>query len=96
MGPPILLSGVSTPEEPPGGRAALVEALEVRRNLKRGVVVGVVFTAVVFLFFVVLPSATIESPVYYVALAVVLALSTSGLAAAAFVGRRAYRLSKEL
>lgn len=96
MRPPAQLLAVSTPEEPPGGRAALVEALEVRKNLKRGVAVGVVFTAVVFLLFVVLPPATIESPAYYVALAVVLALSMSGLAAAVFVVRRAYHLSKEL
>jgi len=96
MGLSLLLIGVSSTEDPPGGRAALVEALEVQKNLKRGTAVGVVFTAAIFLVFVVLPPATVESPVYYAALAVVLALSTSALAAAALVIRRAYRLTKEL
>jgi len=96
MGLSTLLPGVSPTEDSPGGRAALVEALEVQKNLKRGAAVGVVFTAVIFVVFVVFPPATVESPVYYVALAFVLALSTSGLAATVFVMRRAYRLSKEL
>jgi hypothetical protein len=96
MGLSTLRLGVSSPDEAPSGRAALVEALEVQKNLKRGVAVGVVFTAAIFLVFVVFPPATVESPVYYVALAFVLALSTSGLAAAVLVVRRAYQLSKEL
>ncbi|MFC7132312.1 MULTISPECIES: DUF7536 family protein [Salinibaculum] len=87
---------MSSTEETAGGRAALVEALEVRKNLKRGAAVGLGFTAVIFLVFVVFPPATVESPVYYVALAFVLALSTAGLAATVLVMRRAYRLSQEL
>ncbi len=96
MGLSALLPGVSSTEESPSGRAALVEALEVQKNLKRGVVVGSIFTAAIFLVFVVFPPATAESPVYYVALAFVLALSMSGLAAAVLVMGRAYRLSQEL
>lgn len=83
-------------EDQPGGRAALVEALHVRQNLKRGVAVGVVFTAAIFLFFVVLPDTTVRSPLYYIALAFVLAMASSGLAATVLVMHRAYRLTKEL
>jgi hypothetical protein len=68
----------------------------VRQNAKRGVAIGVVFTAVVFLFFVVLPRGTVRSPVYYLALAFVLAMATSGLATALLVARRARDLSREL
>jgi hypothetical protein len=96
MNPSALQTGVSSTDELPGGRAALVEALRVRQNLKRGVAVGFAFTALVFVFFVVVPSATSDSPLYYLALAFVLGLSTSGLAAAVLVAHRAYRLSKEL
>jgi acid phosphatase family membrane protein YuiD len=87
---------VSSTDNQPSGRAALVEALHVRQNLKRGVVVGVVFTAAIFLFFVVLAPNTVRSPLYYVALAFVLAMASSGLAAAILVMHRAYRLTKEL
>lgn len=87
---------VSSTEDQPGGRAALVEALHVRQNLKRGVIVGVGFTAAVFLFFVVLPETTVRSPMYYVGLAFVLAMTASGLAASLLVMYRAYRLTKEL
>jgi hypothetical protein len=87
---------VSSTEDQPGGRAALVEALHVRQNLKRGVVVGVAFTAAIFLFFVVLAPGTVRSPVYYVALAFVLAMTSSMLAAALLVMQRAYKLTRDL
>jgi acid phosphatase family membrane protein YuiD len=87
---------VSSTENQPSGRAALVEALHVRQNLKRGVAAGVAFTAIVFLFFVVLAPSTVRSPVYYVALAFVLAMTSSGLAAALLVMRRAYKLTRDL
>ncbi|WP_302082162.1 DUF7536 family protein [Salinibaculum rarum] len=87
---------MSSTENQPSGRAALVEALHVRQNLKRGVAAGVAFTAVVFLFFVVLAPSTVRSPVYYVALAFVLAMTSSGLAAALLVMRRAYKLTRDL
>ncbi len=83
-------------EDQPGGRAALVEALHVRQNLKRGVAAGVAFTAAIFLFFIVLAPTTVRSPLYYIALAFVLAMASSGLAAALLVMVRAYRLTKEL
>jgi hypothetical protein len=87
---------VSSTEDQPGGRAAFVEALRVRQNLKRGVAIGVAFTATIFLFFVVLAPNTVRSPLYYVALAFVLAMTSSGLAASLLVMRRAYHLTKEL
>ncbi|WP_340098737.1 DUF7536 family protein [Salinibaculum salinum] len=87
---------MSSTEDQPSGRAALVEALHVRQNLKRGVVLGIAFTAAIFLFFVVLAPNTVRPPVYYVALAFVLAMTSSGLAAALLVMRRAYKLTREL
>ncbi len=87
---------MSSTEDQPSGRAALVEALHVRQNLRRGVAVGVIFTVAIFLFFVVLAPDTVRSPAYYVALAFVLAMTSSGLAAALLVMRRAYKLTREL
>ena len=87
---------MSSTEDQPGGRAALVEALRVRQNLKRGVAIGLAFTAAIFLFFVVLAPTTVRSPLYYVALAFVLAMASSGLAATILVMHRAYRLTKDL
>ena len=79
-----------------GGRTALVEALRVRRNAKRGLAAGVLFTAVVFVVFVVLPPGTTQSVPYYGALGFVLALTVGGLATAVLVAVRAYRLTREL
>ncbi len=87
--------GVS-PSEQPGGRAALVEALRVRRNARRGLAVGLLVAGAVFTVFVVLPSGTARSRLYYGALAFVLAMTVAGLATAVLVARRAYHLSKEL
>ena len=78
------------------GPSRLLEALDARRNVLVGFAVGVVVTAVVFIFFVVLPGATTRSPVYYAALAFVLAMALGGLATALLLAYRAYRLSKEL
>lgn len=73
-----------------------MEALRVRRNARRGLAVGVTVAVAVFALFVVAPSATRESPLYYGALAFVLALTVGGLATAVLVAVRAYRLSKDL
>jgi len=81
--------------ETQSGRAAFVSALRVRRNTKWGVVVGLAFTAAVFVFFVVIPGAT-RSTLWYVALAFVLALSTAGLVAFVLTLVRAVRLSRQL
>lgn len=75
-------------------RANLVEALQVRRNARRGAAVGVAVAVAVFVFFVVVPGST--RPAYlYVALAFVLAMSVTGLATAVFVAVRAARLARE-
>lgn len=87
---------MSSTENGPGGRAALVEALRVRRNAALGLAFGVAFTVAVFVVFVVLPPGTTRSSLYYVALGFVLALTTGGLATAVLVAGRAYRLSREL
>jgi hypothetical protein len=87
---------VAPTETGPGGRTALLEALRVRQNARRGLAVGLLFTGTVFLFFVVLPPGTNRSLLYYVALAFVLALTVSGLATTILVGVRAYRLTREL
>ncbi len=82
--------------EDSGGRAALVAALRVRQNAKRGLATGVLVAGVVFLVFVVLPSGTVRPTAYYGALAFVLAMAVAGLATGLFVAVRAYRLTREL
>jgi len=78
------------------GPGRLLEALDARRNAVVGFAVGALVTAAVFMFFVVLPGATARSPVYYAALAFVLAMALGGLATALLLVYRAYRLSREL
>jgi hypothetical protein len=78
-----------------GGTAAFLEALRVRRNAAWGAVVGVAFTAVVFALFVVIPG-TYRSPLWYLGLAFVLAMSTAGFVAFLLTLGRAVRLSREL
>jgi hypothetical protein len=77
------------------GKAALLEALDVPRNARRGFAFGFVVTLAVFVFFVVVPGTT-RSPLYYVALAFVLAAGLGGLATTVLTVRSAYRLSREL
>jgi len=77
------------------GRAAFVEALRVRRNAKWGAAVGFSFTAAVFVLFVLVPGAA-RSPLWYVGLGFVLALSMTGLVAFLLTLVRAVRLSREL
>jgi len=83
-------------EDPSAGPGGLVEALHVRQNLRRGLAVGVGFAVVVFVFFVGLAPETTRSQLYYFGLAFVLAMTTSGLVAAALVARRAYHLTQDL
>jgi Na+/melibiose symporter-like transporter len=90
-----LLRDVSSNEEQ-SSRAALVEALRVRRNAKLGLAVGVLFAGAVFVVFVALPSGTTRSSAYYGALAFVLALTVAGLVTAVLVAVRAYKLTREL
>lgn len=88
---------MSADETPEGqsGRAALVEALNVPTNAKRGFAFGIVFAIGVFAFFVAIPD-TYRSPLLYLALAFVLAMAMGGLATAVLVGVSAYRLAKEV
>ncbi len=74
----------------------MVETLRVRRNARRGLAVGVLVAAAVFVLFVVLPSGTTRATPYYGALAFVLAMAVAGLATAVFVAARAYRLAEDL
>lgn len=78
----------------PSGRAALVRALNVRRNARWGFAIGVLVTVVVFGFFVVIPG-TYRSPALYVALGFVLAVSLGGLATAVLTLFSAVRLARE-
>ncbi|MEF8853348.1 MAG: hypothetical protein V5A44_10200 [Haloarculaceae archaeon] len=75
------------------GPAAFMQALRVPRNAKVGAAVGVGFTLVVFVLFVVVPGTT-RSPLWYVGLAAVLALSVAGLVALVLTLGRAVRLSR--
>jgi uncharacterized YccA/Bax inhibitor family protein len=79
----------------PGGRAALVRALDVRRNARRGFGFALAFTLAVFAFFVVVPGTARPTP-WYLALAFVLAAALGGLATAVLTAHSAYRLSKDL
>jgi hypothetical protein len=94
-GGPATGAGTDGRPERPGGAAAMMEALNVRDNALRGFVFGFVFTTAVFTFFVVVPGVS-RSPVYYVALAFVLATGLGALVTAALVLWDAYRLSKTL
>jgi len=96
LGAASLASGVSHEQAPEdvGGRAALVEALNVPTNLKRGFAFGFLFAAAVFVFFVVIPG-TYRSPALYVALWFVLAMGMGGLATTVLLIVSAYRLTKE-
>lgn len=85
-------------EAAPGGRAALVRALNVRRNALLGFGIAALLTGAVFVRFVVVPGslyARASSPLYYVALAFVLAASLGGLLAAVFTFGSAIRLIRE-
>lgn len=82
------------PDRPP--RARLVEALEVRRNAKRGFAVGVLFAVAVYVFFVAVPGTHTWSPLLYVALAFVVAVSTGLLVTAVLTALTARRLAREI
>lgn len=77
------------------GPTAFMQALRVPRNAKVGAAVGVGVTLTVFVFFVVIPG-TYRSPLWYVGLASVLALSVAGLVAFLLTFVRAVRLSRRL
>lgn len=87
-GPPV--------EKASSGREALVQALNVPTNAKRGFGFALLFTLAVVGVFVIDPGATTQSSYYYVGLAFVLAVTVGMLATAVLVGVSAYRLSKEL
>jgi apolipoprotein N-acyltransferase len=78
------------------GTQGLLEALHVRRNAALGFAAGAAVTGLIFVWFVVLPADTVRSPLYYVALAFVLATAAGGLVTALLVGARARRLAKDL
>lgn len=82
------------PERPP--TAQFLAALEVPRNAKWGLAAGTAFAAVLYLFFVVLAPATAESPVLYLGLAFVVAVSTAGIVTLALTLRMAIRLTRDL
>jgi hypothetical protein len=96
MGDSPVRPAVSSTDGETSGRAVFVDALRVRQNAVRGFVAGILFTAAVFLVFVVLPAGIDRSMPYYLALAFVLALTVGGLATVVLIGLRAYRLSQEL
>jgi hypothetical protein len=78
------------PDRPP--RARLVEALEVRRNARRGFAAGLLFAVAVYIYFVAVPGTQVWSPVLYVALAFVVAVTTGLLATAVLTVLTARRL----
>lgn len=74
------------------GVGALVRALEVPRLAAWGFAIGLVLTVGTFGFFVVLPGAADRSPLLYLGLGFVLALSLGLLLTMVFVAGSAYRL----
>jgi len=87
-GPPV--------EKTQGGGRAMVQALNVPTNARRGFGFSVLFTLVVVGIFVIDPGATTRSAYYYVALGFVLATTLGMLATAVLTGVSAYRLSRDL
>jgi hypothetical protein len=90
---PVQAAGMSEEVERPGGRAALVRALEVRRHGAQGAVVGVAAAVALVLVFVVLPGGTTRAAPLYVALGFVVFVSVTLLTVTVQVGRRAMALS---
>ncbi|QSG07137.1 DUF7536 family protein [Halapricum desulfuricans] len=82
-------------DRPESGRARFVEALQVRKHALRGFGVGIAVTALVYLFFVVLPG-TGGAGLWYLGLGASLALSLGGLLTAVLVALQARRLTREL
>ena len=80
------------PDRPP--RARLVEALEVRRNAKQGFAAGLLFAVAVYVYFVAVPGTRVWSPVLYLGLAFVVAVTTGLLATAVLTALTARRLAK--
>lgn len=72
-----------------------MQALNVVRHAKIGAAVGVAFAVLVFVFFVVIPGSY-RSPLWYLALGFVLAVSVAGFVAFLLTMTRAYRLSRDL
>ncbi|MDG5775652.1 hypothetical protein QA599_04290 [Haloarculaceae archaeon H-GB1-1] len=90
-----MTEGHEPPVERETGTAAFLDALDLRRNARRGFAIGVLFAVAVYVFFVTIPG-TYRSPLYYVALAFVLAVGVGGLATVGLVAIRAKRLAQEL
>ncbi|UTF53801.1 DUF7536 family protein [Natronosalvus rutilus] len=86
-------SSPDQPDRPP--TAALLEALDVKRNAVISLLVGVAFTVAVFAFFVVVPGSNQQSG-YLIALAFVLATTSAGTVWIALTVYAAIGLSREL
>lgn len=97
LGRPAEVSGVSD-ERSPSGRQRFLEALEVRHNAVRGFAVGFLVTAAVYLLFVVVLSGGFDlvRNLYYLGLALTMALGLGGLVTALLMALQARRLTKEL
>jgi hypothetical protein len=89
------VSSTSAPEPDAAGRDALLEALEVPRNARIAVAVGMVTAVLVALFFLgVLAGGEPGDPaLYYLGLAMVVFVSTTLLAASVLTVRRALALT---
>jgi len=77
-----------------GSKAHLLAALEVRRHAIRGFAASTLVTLAVLAFFVLIPGSVHPTP-YYLALAVVLAVSLGALITASLVARTAARIARE-
>lgn len=86
---------MSDPPESEHPRAAFLRALDVERNAKAGFALGVLFAALVFVWFVYVPDRRYPV-VLWLMLAFVLAVGTGLLLTLAFTLGSAYRLVRNL
>ncbi|WP_136689411.1 DUF7536 family protein [Halorhabdus amylolytica] len=76
------------------GKARLLEALDVRGHLRRGIAVGVALAVATYLLFVA-GSSSLGTQALYLSLTVVLALTTTAVVTTILVGAEAYKLLSE-
>lgn len=81
----------NVPDRPPKGE--VLRTLAVRRNAIRGFTAGALFAAALYVVFVLLPGSTF-SPIFFVALAFVVAMTSGAIVTAILVAITAYGVAR--
>ena len=81
----------NAPDRPPKGE--ILRTLSVRRNAIRGFTAGALFAVALYVVFVVLPGSTF-SPVLFVGLAFVVAMTSGAIVTAILVAITAYGVAR--